>query len=714
MALDFASMLLQPTKVTPWDLGDGRGGGDKSLERQRLELMKKEFEETKRSHAEDERLRREKEAGDMARAHLAAENEKAAKLQADRSALFTEFTKQSGEGNIEAQRAMVPQMQALGMDIELEGEEDGLPRYRVGMDAQKYAAEEGARAAQTSPYGGEAPASGIGSMEEAYAADGSGETAEQSLSRIGAMGLGGETGSLLPPLGIRSSDEADPTTGLSVADRVAATYGMPGEKTATSGPDTPDFTGGVPKNVIDMGAMADATLHRLDPSLKGMVASFPDAETRRGAEEVRTGLRSSGLPFEKQAGLFDKAVGQAASQRNAQIGAEAQMNKFRETRDELTEKDIASLEKDGRQEANSFANENKIADVGKAFRAGDTILKVIDDPNPDNDAMVASELMTFQNVKGTPSDTDLKLSFGIPLSSTIDQALTEIARMVKGGMQTPQREAIKAYMAAKQEELKNGAFEYLDQAQARATGGAMNDHTRKAFLQSAKSSVPGWIYNDWLDMKKERDEGAPGDKGPAKSASAGQNDPEPVGGGEIEEELMVQAEKAGLDFEQILPLMRTESGGDPTIKNKMGSSASGLFQFTDETARNAGLKSAAEYATLPPAEQIRLGLERFKKIGLDENSTRDDFAMANAAPGYVGKSDDTVIDQYKAGTKFGDDVRAKNPGWVPPGGGDITVGSIKAFYRGGKGKSAPKTSALPEPKSELDKSVADILRRAGD
>jgi hypothetical protein len=680
MALDFASMLLQPTKVAPWDLGSG--GGDKSLERERLALMKKEFEETRRRHAEDERLRRESEAGEMTRAHLTAENEKAAKLQTDRSALFTEFTKQSGEGNIEAQRAMVPQMHALGMDVELEGEVDGLPRYRVGMDAAAQQAQEEARLAQTSPYG-------------------EGETAEQSLSRIGAMGLGGETGSLLPPLGIRSSDEADPTTGLSVADRVAATYGMPGEKTATSGPDTPDFTGGVSKDVIDMGAMADATLHRLDPSLKGMVAAFPDAETRRGAEEVRTGLRSSGLPFEKQAALFDKAVGQAASQRNALIGADAQKEKFRESRDELTEKDIARLEKDGRQEANSFANENKIVDVGKAFRAGDTILKVIDDPNPDNDAMVASELMTFQNVKGTPSDTDLKLSFGIPLSSTIDQALTEIARMVKGGMQAPQREAIKAYMAAKQEELKNGAFEYLDQAQARATGGAMNDHTRSAFLQSAKSSVPGWIYNDWLDMKKGRDEGAPGGEAPASGKSArGQNDPEPLTS-DFDVELESLAMESDLDPEKIKRVMGPESGGKPDARNPK-SGATGLIQFMPSVAKALGT-STDELAKMTATEQLPFVMKYLSQHGVTSESPPEDYVLAVAAPAFIGKPPETVV--YPKGSAAWRD----NPAWRPEGGGDITVGSIQAFY-GGSGSKA----ALPEPKSELDKSVADILRKADD
>lgn len=173
---------------------------------------------------------------------------------------------------------------------------------------------------------------------------------------------------------------------------------------------------------------------------------------------------------------------------------------------------------------------------------------------------------------------------------------------------------------------------------------------------------------------------------------------------------MAQAAEAGLDYEQILPLMRTESGNDPTVRNRMGSSASGLFQFTDKTARAYGLKNAAEYAALPPAEQIALGIRRFKGLGLDENSDADDYAMANAAPGYIGRPDDTPIKEYASGTPDGDDVRAKNPGWVPPDGGEITVGSIKAFYRrhrGGGGAKKTETAAKPGPK---DQAALDLMR----
>jgi hypothetical protein len=692
MPIDTSSMMLKLNPLSPINMG---GLGQQSgMERERLRLAREQFDWEKKQAEENARLEREKSAAQLAKARLEAEATKAAKLQEDRLKAYGEFTKATGEGNVEGARAMVPMMHSLGMDIELEGEEGGLPRYRIDMDAAATEAQEAARVAQASPYG-------------------DAETAEQSLSRLGAMGLGGETGSLLPPLGIRSSDEVDPTTGASVADRVAATYGMPGEKTATAGPDTEDFTGGVPKNVIDMGASAAATLHRLDPALKGAVAAYPDAETRAGAEQIRQGLRGSGLPLAAQLKAFGDAVSGPASQRNTLIAADAQREKFRETRDELTEKDEAGLQQVGRDDADKFATDNHIYDVGKALRAGDTILDVIDKPGAD-DAMIASELMTFQNVKGTPSDTDLKLAFGIPFASTLDQALDTISKMVKGGMGPTQREAIKSYIATKGKELERGAFDYLDQAHARAAGGAYNERSKKAYLQTIKGSVPGHLYNDWLDMKKKR--------GDAPAASRGDKSAELSAPGSASASLASQAEAAGLNASHLGALMGGESGGDPNAANSR-SSAKGVFQVIDSVAKGLGFKDAADYAAQPAEKQIESGLKLFKAKGLTANSPRADYALVLAAPSLVGKwkSLDEVV--YKKGSE---EWKINEP-WRPKDQGDITIGSITDYYFG-KGDAKPRNespalrlqkerarkAALPPPKSALDQEVADILRKAGE
>lgn len=685
MAIDFASMLLQPTKTSAWDLSPSGAG----TARENLKLARERFDWERKRALEEDRLERERLKAEEAKAKLTAEAAREAKLREDRLKAYGDFTKATGEGNVEGAQAMVPLLHSLGMDIELEGEEGGLPRYRIGMDAAAAQAEEGARAAQTSPYG-------------------EGETAEQSLSRLGAMGLGGETGSLLPPLGIRSSDEVDPETGASVADRVAATYGMPGEKTATRKPDTEDFTGGVPKNVIDMGATAAGTLHRLDPTLKGMVAAFPDEETQRGAESIRQGLRNSGLPFEKQMELFDKGVGPVATQRNAQISAQAQQDRFREERDELTEKDKFQFEKAGRDDADKFATDNKIYDMGKALRAGDTILDVIDDGNPDNDAMIASELMTFQNVKGTPSDTDLKLAFDIPMSATMDQALNIIGKMVLGGMQPVQKEAIKAYINAKREELKRGAFEYLDQANARAAGGAYNERARKAYLQTIKGSVPGFVYNEYLDMRKARDEGPGGDRG-KKTAELSEN-ADLAEMSDFDLELEGQALENDLDPQKLRSLVSGESGGKTNAANSR-SSAKGVFQVIDSVAKGLGFKDAADYAAQPAEKQIEAGLKLFKAKGLTAESPAEDYALVLAAPSLVGKwkSRDEVV--YKKGSE---EWKINEP-WRPKDQGDITIGSISDYYYG-KGKppsESPASKALPEPKTPAEKRYLELLKKRG-
>jgi hypothetical protein len=705
VAIDFASMLLQPTKASPWDLSPSGAG----TARENLKLARERFDWERKRAEENDRLERERLKAEEAKARLAAEATKEAKLREDRLKAYGDFTKATGEGNVEGAQAMVPLLHSLGMDIELEGEEGGLPRYRVGMDAAAAQAEEDQRAAQTSPYGGEAPAGAAGSFEEMFAAPDTAETAEQSLQRLGAMGLGGETGSLLPPLGIRSSDEVDPETGASVADRVAATYGMPGEKTATRAPDTEDFTGGVPKNVIDMGANAAATLHRLDPALKGAVAAYPDEQTRAGAEQIRQGLRGSGLPLAKQLEAFEKGISGPASQRNTLIAADAQKEKFRETRDELTEKDEAGLQQVGRDDADKFAMDNKIYDTGKALRAGDTILDVIDKPGAD-DAMIASELMTFQNVKGTPSDTDLKLAFGIPFASTLDQALDTISKMVKGGMGPVQREAIKSYIATKSKELERGAFEYLDQAHARAAGPNYNERSKKAYLQTIKGSVPGYLYNRWLDTRKERDEGSAGDRGKKTAElSAPSENADLAEMSDFDLELEGAALENDLDPAKIRRIIGPESGGDPKAVSSAG--ASGVLQIMPDHLKRMGIEPE-EFRKLSATEQLPYVMRFFKDNGITSESSADDYALAVGAsdPKWRSAPDNTVI--YPKGSA----AWKQNPAWRPADGGDITKESMLRFYGlrgGGKGGDKGAATKLPEPKTPAEKRYLELLKKRG-
>jgi hypothetical protein len=165
--------------------------------------------------------------------------------------------------------------------------------------------------------------------------------------------------------------------------------------------------------------------------------------------------------------------------------------------------------------------------------------------------------------------------------------------------------------------------------------------------------------------------------------------------------------------------MGGESGGATNAASDK-SSAKGVFQLIDGTAQAMGYKDAAEYASEPLEKQIEVGLKLFKNKGLTKDSPAEDYALVLAAPSLVGKwkSRDDVV--YK---KDSPEWKANEP-WWPPGGGDITVGSIADYYiKGGKApakadapapaQAAPKEPALPEPKTAAEKRIIELLKKRG-
>jgi hypothetical protein len=136
------------------------------------------------------------------------------------------------------------------------------------------------------------------------------------------------------------------------------------------------------------------------------------------------------------------------------------------------------------------------------------------------------------------------------------------------------------------------------------------------------------------------------------------------------EELVQHADEAGLDPAALAAVFRLESGG---------SGATGLIQFMPKTARGLGV-TMDQLREMSAAEQLPYVMRYFKNAGLTEQSQPDDYFVAVAAPGFVGRPDDDVV--YARGTAAWE----QNRPWRPAGGGDITVGSIKAAYRRRAGK----------------------------
>jgi hypothetical protein len=112
------------------------------------------------------------------------------------------------------------------------------------------------------------------------------------------------------------------------------------------------------------------------------------------------------------------------------------------------------------------------------------------------------------------------------------------------------------------------------------------------------------------------------------------------------------ASAAGLNPDAMLTAIGPESGGKADAKNPL-SSAAGIFQATDSTARALGYESARDLASRPRAEQAEAMVryfaknERLKQLG--DKATDVDYYMAIAAPAAVGAPMEQIV--YKRGTE---------------------------------------------------------------
>lgn len=132
----------------------------------------------------------------------------------------------------------------------------------------------------------------------------------------------------------------------------------------------------------------------------------------------------------------------------------------------------------------------------------------------------------------------------------------------------------------------------------------------------------------------------------------------------------------------LLHMFQQEGGYDPNVGLNPGavnpkSGAAGIFQLMPSQAKSLGMGDVTKYSA---ADQIKLYDEYLKSHGAPSDISDADLGLAQAAPAFLGKPDNTLV--YPAGSK----EAGLNPGWVGPD-GNVTVGSIKAYYGGQGGGS---------------------------
>lgn len=679
MALDFASMLLQPTQATPWNIRLG-GGGD-STAREQLALMREKFEYEKKKAEQDREDARSAAAAEKAAAELAHQRTKEAALLAKQQEAQAKFSELAGAGNVEGAQAMVPYLGSLGIDVTNLGSIGGLPVFEMNNRAETAARE-------NAQWENQPPAL------EGW--DG-GESAAGSLARMDGMGMPTNTrGQLDEPAGIGSTEDAFGRA-LAASAHAEAT-GRPARA-----PDEEDYTGAVPKNVIDMPAQHAETLARLSPYLSAQVASYPE-QYRESAALTQRGVEALGLPAKGSADRFraDRAGVDSAIADELKAEQEALPK-------ELSEMDKSTLRGRGESSAENTYNSMKVPEALETRRQSQFLVEMLDKPDPRLAQLLGPAIMSVAGVKGAQSDRDLAETLGATRQEYLDQGVDWfVQKFIKGGFSEEQKAAFREWLNEGADMASLQAYEFIDTARQRISGGKESEQERTGWKNFLLRMPPEIREEYELYRHDQGDEEAEGDViGGGRTASAqmaggGQYDPNQVepGDGEFEDELEAMAMESDLDPEKIRRVMGPESGGNPSARNPE-SGATGLIQFMPSVARALGT-TTDELAKMSATEQLPFVMRYLSERGVTSDSPQSDYILAVAAPAFIGRPPETVV--YRKGSKAWE----QNPGWRPPDGGDITVGSIQAFYGGG----APAKAAAPsaEPRSAVDQAVLDILR----
>lgn len=712
MALDLNRMLMPIQPLAPMPLGAGPGE-NLELERQRLELMRQQFDETKRRNAEEQAFQQMEEQGRNARQQLQlqqAREEHAAvakqKMDEDRRAALGAVLKAHDAGDFAGMEAAALQLNQLGgMADKMSTDAQGFPSYRIGLDRAAWEQQQAAQEAQAAPRT-ENPGD---------------ETAAQSLDRMSGLG-----------------------------------YGL----TATQ----PDASGNVPANVLDAGLEHQALVQRLSPALDAYRQSFAPAYQEstghtndaalamsmnpKDVAELSKSFRTAPdasiaqqLTDQREQQKEQSAAEQQARSQQFQLRKQGLQQQFAEAQQGRTlaaqePQRQEALRQSGRSNVERHFKDDMIGKNIVAWRSANEIRALLDTHDAGNDARIVNKLMDIDSQVGPQSDRDAERVTGLTFAGWKAKFDAWRAAAMGDGFSPEMRDSITSFIDTVEKKNKSYLFNFIDQQTRFA-----NDQKDSLVGEGARQSLSSTVPQDILD-EYDKHEADPTEKNPRQYIDRKPPPaPEPAlpmqptrasytPASSSSPSLEAAATAAGLDPEKIAPLIGRESGGDPTARSSAG--ARGIIQMMPDVATGftnprtgQPFKNADEFATLSREEQLPIAMQYFKSRGVTKDSPATDYALALAAPGYLGKPRDTVIEQYRKGTKFGDDVRAKNPGWIPRGGGDITVGSILDFY-GQTSSGAPRTSRratadevagheakpMPQAKSRRDQQALDILNEA--
>ncbi len=675
MPIQTSDLMMRLQPLTPIPAMTGGNNDQLEMEKQRLQLMQQEFENTKQQQAQQRELERMAEGGRMAREKMtqdriaAAEQAKAnALLETEKNAQLGKFTELNGKGDIEGARAMVPLLTHMGVDVSLEGEEHGLPRYRIGPDPEAQARASGDIGYPTDDSGTLSAPVGIPSTEDAF------KQAQAAMPGLAAADAGKVTSA---------------ATGTPVdANQGTLEPGMTGFAEVAA-PDQPDYTGAVPKNVIDLGAQQQQTLARLNPALKAFVDSYPP-DWQSSAASTAAGVAQLGLPADKALETLVKLRGPADAAIQEQKKAEEQAAEHARAAEQAGGKVALENHNFGYNEmapkaAANFHVEHVLTNRSIINQAKFTLQNRTDTDDYLSGSAVA-RLMGDQRV----SDDDVKRVLGGKSASFLERLSQGYFHEAVGGLEKPQRDGLIAILNKVEAEDRQRAFDFMGNIDELGSDPSFDKDKAEGMRDYVRANIPRDMRDAYQAQKKP--EASAGSAQPAKPFNMIQDaqSQEPREGSGVlatpadwKTEVRRQASAAGYDPDALVGVVQAESGGDPAARNPSG--ATGLIQFMPNIAKAMGTSTDA-IAKMGVAEQVPLVLKYLQDRGVPPKSSQGDMYVAIAAGGdFVGKPDTTVV--YPKGSAGW----RQNPAWRPSDGGDVTVGSIKA-YGGGKQRTASSGS----------------------
>ena len=531
MVLKLDSMLMPQPRLNP--INFDMGGGESSMERQRLQLMREQFEETKRQHQQDAEYNRLAEQGRMAREQMQTDRAAAAqKAQAaeqvkkERLGAMAKFSELNGQGDVEGARAMVPLMSAMGMSVDLEGEENGLPRYRVSLSQEDRAARDAAQAGIGYPGDDsgtmEPPASlsvepwrEITTEAERQAltsedpANPRVASATEPFFRRAQLAARGPDETGAPPdmsfaVPGRSTPMAPP---IGLAPSIFENTGRPAR-----GPDQPDFTGAVPRDVIDTGAVHAQTLARLNPALSGLVDAYP-REYRGSAVKTAEAVKALGLPAAKSVEMFDKMRGSPDSLIRADIQGEA-------TRGEQS---VRRAEAGGKEAQDRYETGFKVLGKETADKyAVDGIIErqktrsqaafALDNSDDADDYMAGASIARDMGEKGVLTEGDIKRTLGTASMSFLDRLKSGTYKEAVGGLAPDQKKALRGLIDKADKEDRKRAMSMLDNMDEVLNDPDTDKDVARGVKDYRRLIVPKALRDEHDSVKKRKRGAAPAEQ----------------------------------------------------------------------------------------------------------------------------------------------------------------------------------------------------------